>query len=125
VTDYEVLYNFRLKEAEETLAEAEEMLKGPFTGRAVVNRAYYAMFYAVQALFIKTGLRIKTSKHIGVISIFDKEFVLTGKIDKQYSAVLHATFNLRLEGDYKDLVETSREQAARSVRDAQEFISAS
>lgn len=125
MTDYEVLYNFRLKEAEETLAEAEEMLKGPFTGRAVVNRAYYAMFYAVQALFIKTGLRIKTSKHIGVISIFDKEFVLTGKIDKQYSAVLHATFNLRLEGDYKDLVETSREQAARSVRDAQEFISAS
>jgi uncharacterized protein (UPF0332 family) len=79
----------------------------------------------VQALFIKAGLRIKTSKHIGVISIFDKEFVLTGKIDKQYSAVLHATFNLRLEGDYKDLVETSREQAARSVRDAQEFISAS
>jgi uncharacterized protein (UPF0332 family) len=124
VTDYDVLFTFRLKEAEETLGEAAEMLKGTFSARAIVNRAYYAMFYALQALFIKTGHRIKTSKHMGVISAFDKEFVLTGQIDKRHSAVLHSTFNLRLAGDYRDLIQIPREKAEQAVKNAREFLAA-
>jgi uncharacterized protein (UPF0332 family) len=80
------------------------------------------MFYAVLALFLKADMRIKTSKHIGVISIFDKEFILTGKIDKYYSEILHKMFNIRQKGDYKDLIEIAIEEAAEHVRLANEFI---
>jgi len=100
MTDKEALFTYRLKQAEETLLDAERMLQGSFSSRSITNRAYYSMFYAVLALFLKADMRIKTSKHIGVISIFDKEFILTEKIDKYYSEILHKMFNIRQKGDY-------------------------
>jgi len=122
MTDKEALFTYRLKQAEETLLDAERMLQGTFSSRSITNRAYYSMFYAVLALFLKADMRIKTSKHIGVISIFDKEFILTGKIDKYYSEILHKMFNIRQKGDYKDLIEIAIEEAAEHVRLANEFI---
>ena len=123
MTDNEVLFNFRLREAEETLAEAEKMLRQEFSPRSVVNRAYYAMFYGLLALFLKAGKDIKTSKHSGVIAQFDREFVKTAGIDKRFSAMLHTAFDLRQEGDYKDLVQIPRDKAERCVAYATEFLS--
>lgn len=80
------------------------------------------MFYAVLALFLKTGINLKTSKHIGVISVFDKEFIKAGKIDKRYSKILHDTFDARQELDYKELAEISAKDAAAYVRLSQEFL---
>src|SRR3990172_7668394 len=105
MTDKETLSAHRFKQAEETLSDAEQMLNGSFSPRSIINRAYYSMFYAVLALFLKTGIKIKTSKHIGVISLFDREFVKTGKIDKRYSTILHDVFDARQESDYKEFVE--------------------
>lgn len=122
MTDNEVLFNFRLREAEETLAEAEKMLRQDFSPRSVVNRAYYAMFYGLLALFLKTDQDIRTSKHSGVITQFDREFIKTAKIEKRFSAMLHDAFDLRQEGDYKDLIQISREKAERSVTFAREFL---
>jgi uncharacterized protein (UPF0332 family) len=34
-------------------------------------------------MVIKTDVKIKTSEHIGVISLFEKEFVGAGKVDKR------------------------------------------
>lgn len=93
MTDIESLFFYRIKQAEETLADAVRMhQEGNFSPRSITNRAYYAMFYSVLALFLKTGVDIRTSKHTGVISLFDKEFIKTGKIDKHYSARLHKMF---------------------------------
>jgi len=122
VTDKDVLYTYRLQEAEETLSEAVRMLEADFSPRSIVNRAYYAMFYALLALLLKTNSPMKTSKHIGVISTFDRDFVKTGKIDKYFSTLIHDVFDLRQEGDYKDFVRISREEASQSVAQAQEFI---
>ena len=123
MTDKELLFHYRIKQAEETLADADRMYKDRnFSARSITNRAYYSMFYAVIALFLKTGVDIKTSKHTGIISIFDKEFVKTGKIDKRYSVMLHSLFNVRQEGDYKELVEISFDRAAEHVKLAREFI---
>ena len=58
------------------------MLKNHLSPRSIINRAYYSMFYAILALYINEGLNLKTSKHSVVISIFDKEFVHSGKIDE-------------------------------------------
>lgn len=69
MTDKDALFTYRLQEAEETLSEAVRMLEEDFSPRAIVNRSYYAMFYALLALLLKTGSPMKTSKHIGVISL--------------------------------------------------------
>ena len=76
MTDKQALFTYRLKQAEETLSDAEKTLQNHLSPRSIINRAYHSMFYTVLALFLKAGINIKTSKHIGVISIFDKEFVI-------------------------------------------------
>jgi uncharacterized protein (UPF0332 family) len=85
MTDKETLFKYRIEQAEETLSDAEKMLKNHLSPRSIANRAYYSMFYTVLALYIDKDINLKTSKHSGVISIFDKEFVHTGKIDKEKS----------------------------------------
>lgn len=124
MTDREALLAFRMKEAEETLADAERMLKGGLSPRSTSNRAYYAMFYAVLALFLKEGVTAKTSKHAGVIAVFDKEFIHAGKLDIRYSKLLHKTFEARQTIDYKELVEVTVEEASGHVKGAREFVDA-
>jgi len=122
LTDRETLFLYRLKQAEETLTDAEKMLSNNLSPRSITNRAYYTMFYARLALFLKTGMNIKTSKHTGVISLFDKEFVKTGKFDKYYSKILHQMFDARLEGDYKELIEIPCEDAEEHIKLARKFL---
>lgn len=122
MTDKDALYAHRLKQSEETLFEAKKMLQEGFSPRSIINRAYYSMFYAVLALFLKTNVHVKTSKHKGIISIFDKEFVKSRKLDKHYSQILHDVFDARQESDYKEFVELSHEDTDRFVKLAQEFF---
>lgn len=122
MTDKETLLSYRLKQAEETLSDTEKMLEGNFSSRSIINRAYYVMFYTILALFLRFDINLKTSKHSGVISIFDKEFIHTGKVDKHYSRILHKIFDIRQECDYKELVEFSKEEIAGNVNFAREFF---
>ena len=122
MTDKQTLVAYRLKQAEETLADAEEMLKNRLSSRSIINRSYYTFFYAVLALFVHEDINPKTSKHAGVISIFDREFVHRGDIPKQYSKMLHRMFEARQEADYKELVEITHEDAEASVEMAREFL---
>ncbi|MCX5885926.1 MAG: HEPN domain-containing protein [Proteobacteria bacterium] len=124
MTDKQALVAYRLKQAEETLADAKKMIRENISTRSIINRAYYSMFYALLALFLKNDIELKTSKHAGVISIFDKEFVHTGKVDKNYSKILHKIFDARQEGDYKEFVELSAEDAKGYVQQAGEFLKA-
>ena len=124
MTDKQALYAYRMKEADETLLDAGQMLETGIRPRSVVNRAYYAMFYALLALFIERDLNPKTSKHSGIIAIFDREFVHPGVIGKDYSRALHRIFELRQQSDYKELVEISEEEAATSVKQASDFVGA-
>ena len=124
MTDKQVLLAYRLKQAEETLADAELMLKSNLSARSVINRAYYSVFYAILALFIHSDVNPKTSKHSGVIAFFDRDFVHTGKIEKRYSKIVHKMFETRQQGDYKELVEFSSEEAAEHVELARGFLEA-
>jgi uncharacterized protein (UPF0332 family) len=75
----EDLVGHRITRAHQTLEDARVLAKA---GRwnACVNRLYYACFYAVSALLIMDGL--SSSKHAGVRSLFNKQYVKTGKIPK-------------------------------------------
>ncbi|OIO72359.1 MAG: hypothetical protein AUJ85_10455 [Elusimicrobia bacterium CG1_02_37_114] len=122
MTDKQTLFTYRLKQAEETLYDCEKMLQNNLSPRSITNRAYYSMFYTVLALFLNTDTNLRTSKHAGVISIFDREFIHTGKIDKYYSKILHKMFDIRQEGDYKEYVKLTAEDSDRSVKLAREFL---
>ncbi|MDR4504081.1 MAG: HEPN domain-containing protein [Candidatus Scalindua sp.] len=94
--DIMALLQYRLKEAEESLKEAEVLLRGGMSMRAVMNRMYYAMFYALLALLQQK--QIVTSKHSGAISLFDKEL----------SKTLHRAFELTQKGDYIEEAEVTK-----------------
>ena len=124
MTDNETIFSYRITQAEETLAEAIKMQNGDFSPRSIINRSYYAMFYAVLALFIHSNTPHKTSKHSGVIGIFNKEFIHTGKLDARFAKMLYELFDERMELDYRDFAQVSEEDARNAVLSAEEFVSA-
>lgn len=67
------LSRYRIKQAEESLDEAKFLLTGKKSGRSVINRVYYAMFYAVLALLVYE--QYSSSKHSGVLSYFNRRFI--------------------------------------------------
>lgn len=116
------LIRYRLKEAEDSIEEANVLLRENMSMRAVMNRLYYAMFYAVLALLQEKQLG--TSKHIGAISHFDREFIKTGIFDKDLSKTLHRAFELRQKGDYLEQPEISREDINEILPKTSEFVQA-
>ena len=68
MTDRDVLFIYRIQQAEDTLSDATRMLNDNYSPRSIINRAYYAMFYSLLALYLKSGLDVNTSKHAGIIS---------------------------------------------------------
>lgn len=124
MTDRETIFDYRMRQSEETLAEADKMLESGFSPRSIVNRSYYAMFYAVLALFIHSDTPHKTSKHSGVIGIFNKEFIHTGKLDARFAKMLYDLFDERMELDYRDFAEVSAEDATNAVTAAHDFVQA-
>jgi len=115
----DALVIYRLGQATEAIEEARLMNEARHF-RAAVNRAYYAMFYAVQALLAEGGFN--TSKHSGAIALFNREFVKTGVFDKRLSKWLTEIFDLRQDADYGDMSEVSGEQAMAALKQAEEFV---
>jgi len=76
------LLKYRIQQANETFHEAE-ILFNQSAYRGTINRAYYAMFYSVLALLATK--KLGTSKHSGVIGLFDREFVKTGFLPRDLS----------------------------------------
>ena len=101
------LIRYRLSRAKETLEEANELVNsGHLYGAA--NRIYYACFYAVVALILTENL--SSSKHSGVIGLFNKNFVRTGDIPKTMGKLYSRMFDNRLESDYGDATWRPAEQ---------------
>lgn len=86
MTNTETLFTYRLRQADETLQDIDNLIASHSSGLSIVNRSYYAMFYAVLALFIRLEISHKSSKHSGVIATFDKEIVHNGLIGVSFSS---------------------------------------
>ena len=114
------LIKYRLEEAEDSIKEAEVLLKAGMSMRAVMNRLYYAMFYAVLALLQEKELG--TSKHAGAISLFDREFIKKGVFDEKLSRILHRAFELRQKGDYMEQAEVTKSDVDEILPGTKEFV---
>ncbi len=73
------------------------------------------------AIFLHCDINLKTSKHSGVLAIFDKELVHSGRLEKRYSKIAHRLFDVRQQVDYKELIEVSEEEARECIMMATEF----
>jgi len=120
--EIEILIKHRLDQAQEALDDAKYLIDGNRSPRSIVNRSYYAMFYAALALLQKI---LKTpSKHSGVISLFDKEFVMQGVFEKELSKDFHKAFELRQSIDYKIIKPVSTDKANEIFLKAVNFVQA-
>ena len=114
--DVSELVRWRMEQAESVLNDAKFLLEGKRGPLSIVNRSYYAMFYATLALLQKTGK--VPSKHTGAIGLFDTEFVLKGVFPKEMSKNLHRAFELRQLSDYSACEPVSPEKAKETFQNA-------
>lgn len=120
--EIEILIKHRLEQAQEALDDAKFLIDGNRSPRSIVNRCYYAMFYAALALLQK--ILKAPSKHSGVISLFDKEFVMKGAFEKELSKDFHRAFELRQSIDYKIIKPISIDKANEIWQKAVYFVQA-
>ncbi len=89
---------YRLTRAREAL-RAAKLLADAKEYNSCVNRLYYAVFYAINALLLKH--EYTSSKHTGVRALFMQHFVKTRIIPEQYGELFNYLFDYRQESDYR------------------------
>lgn len=113
------LARHRLSRAREAFAEGEHLLaKGGFMG--AVNRFYYGAFYAARALLAVR--QVDSSRHSGVISLFQKHFVKTGLVDVDRAKALPRSFEKRQKSDYGDFSTVTREETEAIREEIRAFV---
>lgn len=111
----------RLNRARQHLKSARDLLTNEDFADSV-SRSYYAIFQAARALLATEQL--ESRKHSGVISLFNRYFVKTSKIDKQLGVMLKDARRSREMADYSDIAEFAREDAEDQLQDAETFLQA-
>lgn len=117
----EDLMRYRMEMAKERLRSSRVLLDAG-NYKDSIGRSYYAMFTAVRALLAMEGQDF--SKHAGVISFFQKEYVKSGKFDKKYSKYISQAFQIRNNSDYADFFLVSLKDAKEQYEKAMEFLDA-
>lgn len=110
---------FLLDKAEQAIGAAESLLRDGYRDFSV-GRAYYAMFYAAEALLAEKELAFK--KHVGVHRAFAEHYIKTGIFEQKYYLWLVAAFNSRLVGDYALRTEFQDEEVREWIEQAREFL---
>lgn len=85
-----------------------------------VNRLYYACFYAVAALLLQHDL--SSSRHSGVLSLFNHHFVKTGIIARELAALYNELFTSRQVADYRALVALDEQQVRPRIPQVQHLV---
>ncbi|MGH9437721.1 MAG: HEPN domain-containing protein [Terriglobia bacterium] len=118
----------QLQTARENLIDAQVLLDGRrYPG--VLNRAYYAVFYAATAMLLQAGLEFES--HYGVKIKFGELFVKSGRVPVRFGKILTTAFDRREDADYtpearsaitQSVAEQGFERASEFVTMAERFI---
>jgi uncharacterized protein (UPF0332 family) len=110
---------YRMEKAGRLLDDAKRLFEaGSF--ESSVNRSYYAILSASRALLALRGMDPET--HDGVKMMLSKEFIKAGLLPKEFGETFRSVQARRVDSDYGDYVEIGREEAADSLKRAQEFV---
>jgi uncharacterized protein (UPF0332 family) len=115
------LIKYRIDRARESLEEAR-VLAGSGHWNACVNRLYYACFYAVSALLSKHDL--SSSKHSGIRSFFNQNFIKTGIFSKETGVIYNSLFERRQEGDYEVFITFKENDVKPWLEETKAFVNA-
>ena len=122
VFDKPALIRLRLENADETLQAAHTLYEHNASPKSIVNRAYYAMFYAASALAVSRGKAF--TKHSGILTFIHKECVQTGMLDRKHGRAFQKAFEDRSEGDYQDMLKLTAAETAAVIVSAEDFVNA-
>lgn len=113
------LIEYRLKQATDT-AEVAELLFRKEMYPTALNRIYYSVFYCMLALALQ--FNFKTSKHSHLIGWFNKNFIATGKIEREYGRIVRDCYEFRLSADYDSFVNFAVEDIAVLLKEMKSFL---
>lgn len=110
-----------LAKAQENIDASEVLIEKGFHGIAI-GRAYYAMFYAAEAVLLEQGLEF--SSHGEVQGAFGRELVKTGKLPATLHRDLLRAFRDRQAADYDAPTRTTLDDAVPQLDNAKAFVAA-
>ena len=115
----EDLVNHRLKIARDDLKSARILFEAE-EYRGANNRAYYAIYHALNAVHAMKGKGYK--KHKDAVANFNKEYVKTGIFPREIGRKISEAVVIRHASDYDDFYIASKEESQRQVDVAEEFL---
>lgn len=113
------LCTYRIQTAKENLNAARILLAaGEY--KSANNRAYYAVFQAVNAVHALSGSSFK--RHKDAIANFNKDYVKTEVFSREIGRKISEAEEIRHASDYDDFYIASCEESERQVAVADEFV---
>lgn len=109
-----------INKAEHTFEDANYLFFDRKSYESSVSRAYYAIFYATEAVLLSKSLT--TASHKGLSVEFAKSFIKTNEIEPIYGKILSSIFQKRQLGDYDMYSEISESIANEVLKDTAKFI---
>ena len=85
------------------------------------GKAYYAMFYAAQALLKAHGIEVV--KHSAVASMLGRHFAKTGRLDPKFHRMFINARRVREVADYSLFEEVIESTANLTLEESQAFVS--
>ncbi len=110
---------YRMESSRKTFEAAKVLAQNGFWNSAV-NRLYYAVFYAVNALLVLN--KIQTKSHTATKSQFSLHFIKTGKFEKKYGRLLAELYDWRQKGDYDNIFDYDNDSVQPLFKPVEEFI---
>ena len=89
--------------------------------RSAIDRAYYAMFHAAQAVLAWRGIKPPRT-HRGLRKVFGREILLKGLCDKRFGKYLTKGFRMRQVGTYTLGIYFDDEEVEDLIKDAESFV---
>jgi uncharacterized protein (UPF0332 family) len=110
---------YRLQSAKSDIRVAKKLFDDN-EYKSANNRAYYAIFHAINAIHALDGVAYK--RHKDVIGNFNKKYVKTGIFPNDMGRRIAEAEEIRHASDYDDFYIASKDETEEQVALAEEFI---
>ena len=111
----------RLEKAKQMLESAELLIEHNDYASAC-NRAYYSVFHSMRAVLALD--EVDDHKHSHLISVFRKDYLKSGILDRSLSDIIGSSFEVRNSSDYEDFWVIAKTDAKEQVENARVFFDA-
>ncbi len=91
--DLKDLENERLKQARESLEEAQALLAEEMDTGSVLTNLYYAYYYSILAL-MNEG-QVPTTMQSVTLGLFEQQYLTTGIFEKEYGDAVRRIFDIK------------------------------